>query len=56
MIVIGAGFLAKRIVHQLNSNPPKVVIRSVTLEYETYERDAEEVHMNGHVVWMSRRL
>ena len=52
----GMGLVAKRIEHEPNSEPPKVVIKSVNPEYETYERDAEEVHMIGRVVWTSRRL
>jgi phage repressor protein C with HTH and peptisase S24 domain len=52
----GLGLVAKRIEHEPNSEPPKVVIKSVNPEYETEERDAEEVHMIGRVVWTSRRL
>jgi phage repressor protein C with HTH and peptisase S24 domain len=28
---------------------------SVNPDYETYERDAEEVHVIGRVVWSARR-
>ena len=52
----GMGLVAKRIEHEPNSEPPKVVIKSVNPEYDTYERDAEEVHITGRVVWTSRRL
>lgn len=52
----GMGLVAKRIEHEPNSEPPKIVIKSVNPEYETYERDAEEVHITGRVVWTSRRL
>ena len=52
----GMGLVAKRIEHEPNSEPPKVVIKSVNPEYDTYERDAEEVHIIGRVVWTSRRL
>ena len=52
----GMGLVAKRIDHEPNSEPPKVVIKSVNPEYDTYERDAEEVHIIGRVVWTSRRL
>jgi len=45
-----------RIEHEPNSEPPKVVMKSVNSDYETYERDAEEVHMIGRMVWTSRRL
>ena len=52
----GMGLVAKRIEHEPNSEPPKVFIKSMNSEYETYERDAEEVHIIGRVVWTSRRL
>jgi phage repressor protein C with HTH and peptisase S24 domain len=52
----GMGLVAKRIEHEPNSEPPKVVIKSVNPEYDTYERDAEEVHIIGRVVWTARRL
>jgi len=52
----GMGLVAKRIEHEPNSEPPKVVIKSVNPEYDTYERDAEEVHIIGRVVWTSKRL
>ena len=32
------------------------MIKSVNPESETYERDAEEVHIIGRVVWTARRL
>ncbi len=52
----GLGIVAKRIEHEPNSEPPKVIIKSVNPEYDTYERDAEEVHIIGRVVWTARRL
>ena len=52
----GIGVVAMRIEHEPNSEPPKVVMKSVNSDYETYERDAEEVHMIGRMVWTSRRL
>jgi phage repressor protein C with HTH and peptisase S24 domain len=52
----GMGLVAKRIEHEPNSDPAKVVIRSVNPEYETYKRGAEEVHVVGRVVWMARPL
>ena len=48
--------VAKPIEHEPNSEPPKIVIKSVNPEYEPYERDAEEVHITSRVVWTSRRL
>jgi phage repressor protein C with HTH and peptisase S24 domain len=52
----GIALVAKRIEHEPNSDPPKVVIKSVNPEYETYARDAEEVHIIGRVMWTARRL
>ncbi len=52
----GMGIVAKRVEHVPHSDPPKVVIRSVNADYQTYERDAEEVNVIGRVVWMARRL
>ena len=52
----GMGLVAKRIEHVPHSDPPKVIIKSVNPDYETYERDAEEVHIAGRVVWTARRL
>ena len=52
----GMGLVAKRIEHAPHSEPPKVIIKSVNPEYDTYERDAAEVHIIGRVVWAARRL
>ena len=52
----GMGLVAKRIEHAPNSEPPKLIIKSVNPQYDTYERDAEEVHLIGRVVWAARRL
>lgn len=52
----GMGIVAKRVEHVPNSDPPTVVIRSVNPQYQTYERDAEEVNIVGRVVWAARRL
>jgi SOS-response transcriptional repressor LexA len=51
----GMGIVAKRIEHILSSDPPRLRIMSVNPAYETYERDAEEVHVIGRVVWSARR-
>lgn len=51
----GMGIVAKRIEHILSSDPAKLRIMSVNPDYETYERDAEEVHVIGRVVWSARR-
>ena len=34
------------------SDPPKIVIKSINTEYQTYERDAEEVNIIGRVIWL----
>ncbi|MDA0664538.1 MAG: peptidase S24 [Proteobacteria bacterium] len=52
----GMGLVAKRVEHIPHSEPPKVVIKSVNPDYETYERDAEEVNIIGRVVWAAKRL
>ena len=52
----GMGLVAKRIEHEPNSDPPKVIIKSVNPEYETYEAGADEVHIIGRIIWTSRRL
>jgi phage repressor protein C with HTH and peptisase S24 domain len=51
----GMGIVAKRIEHILSSDPPKLRIVSVNPDYETYEREAEEVNVIGRVVWSARR-
>jgi phage repressor protein C with HTH and peptisase S24 domain len=51
----GMGIVAKRIEHILSSDPAKLRIMSVNPDYETYERDAEEVNVIGRVVWSARR-
>ena len=51
VICDGMGIVAKRIEHILSSDPAKLRIMSVNPDYETYERDAEEVHVIGRVVW-----
>ncbi len=50
------GLVAKRIEHEPYSEPPKVIIKSVNPGYDTYDRDAEEVHIIGRAVWTARRL
>jgi phage repressor protein C with HTH and peptisase S24 domain len=49
------GIVAKRIEHILSSEPAMLRIMSVNPDYENYERDAEEVHVIGRVVWSARR-
>jgi phage repressor protein C with HTH and peptisase S24 domain len=52
----GMGIVAKCIEHVPHSEPIKVIIKSLNTEYQTYERNAEEVNMIGRVVWASKRL
>lgn len=52
----GMGLVAKRVEHIPNSEPPKVLIKSVNPEYQAYERIAEEVNVVGRVVWLARRV
>jgi phage repressor protein C with HTH and peptisase S24 domain len=50
------GVVAKRVEHLPHSEPLKVIIRSLNPEYQTYERDAEEVNIVGRVIWAAKRL
>ena len=52
----GMGIVAKRVEHVPHSEPPQIVIKSINPEYQTYERDAEEVNIVGRVVWAAKRL
>ena len=52
----GMGIVAKRIEHVPHSEPPKIVIKSINPEYQTYERDGEEVNIIGRVIWAAKRL
>jgi hypothetical protein len=52
----GMGIVAKRVEHVPNSEPTKVVLRSVNPEYQTYERQADEVNIIGRVIWAARKL
>ncbi len=45
------GIVAKRIERVPHSEPPKIVIKSINPEYQTYERDGEEVNIIGRVIW-----
>jgi phage repressor protein C with HTH and peptisase S24 domain len=50
------GVVAKRVEHTPHSEPAKVIIKSLNPEYQTYERDAEEVNIVGRVIWAAKRL
>ena len=49
----GMGLVAKRIEHVPHSDPPRVVLKSLNAEYESYERLAEEVRVVGRAVWVA---
>jgi hypothetical protein len=50
------GIVAKRVQHVPHSEPPKVISKSLNPEYQTYERDAEEVNIVGCVICAWKRL
>ena len=50
------GLVAKRIEHMPHSEPPRVVLKSLNPEYDSYERLAEEIRVVGRAVWVSRKL
>ena len=52
----GMGLVAKRIEHVPHSDPPRVVLKSLNPEYDSYETLAEEIRVVGRAVWVSRRL
>ena len=52
----GIALVAKRIEHVPHSDPPRVVLKSLNPEYDSYERPAEEVRVVGRAVWVSRRV
>jgi hypothetical protein len=35
---------------------PKIVIKPLSPECQTYERDADEVNIAGRIVWAEKRL
>ncbi len=52
----GLGLVAKRVEHIPNSDPPKILIKSINRDYQDYERLAEEVNVVGRVIWVAKRL
>ena len=52
----GIGPVAKRIKNVPHSVPPKVVLKSLNPEYDSYERLAEDAWLAGRIVWVSRPL
>lgn len=52
----GLGPVAKRIKHVCHSDRPKVVLKSLNAEYDSYKRSADEIRVVGRAVRVSRRL
>ncbi len=52
----GIALVATRIEHVPHSKPPKVVLKSLNPEYDSYECAAEEVRVVGRAVWASKKL
>ena len=52
----GMGLVAKRIEHVPHSDPPRVVLKSLNPEYDSYGPLAEEICAVGRAVWVSRKL
>ena len=52
----GLGLVTKRIEHVPNSDPPRVVLKSLNPQYDSYERSADEIRIVGRAVWVSKRL
>ena len=39
-----------------HADPPRVVLKSLNPEYDSYERSADEIRIVGRAVWVSRKL
>lgn len=52
----GFGLVTKRLAHVPNSEPPRVVLKSINPAYDSYERNADEVNVVGRVVWTAQRV
>lgn len=52
----GLGTVIKQVEHIPHSDPPTLRIKSRNPEYETYEREAEDVQIAGRVIGLMRRL
>ena len=52
----GLGLVAKRIEHVPHSDPPRLVLKSLNPQYDSYERSADEIRIVGRVVWVSKTL
>ena len=52
----GLALVAKRIEHVPHSDPPRVVLKSLNPQYDSYERSADEIRVVGRAVWVARRL
>ncbi len=52
----GMGLVAERIEHVHRSEAPRVVLKPLNPEYDSYKRCAEEALVVGRAVWVSGRL
>lgn len=52
----GFGLIVKRLESISNTTPPIIRIISDNLQYSTYERVMDELHIIGRVVWFARAL
>lgn len=46
----GLGLVLKQVEYLMNSVPPRLRIKSINPAYEAYDRDAEDVIINGRVI------
>ena len=52
----GLGLVAKRIEHVPHSDAPRVVLKSLNPQYDSYERSGDEIRIVDRAAWVSRRL
>ena len=52
----GFGVIVKRLEHVLNSDPPRLKIKSDNPRHDEVERTFDEVNIIGRVVWFARRI
>lgn len=52
----GLGVIVKRLEHILNSEPPRIKIKSDNPRHDAYERIIDEINIIGRVVWFARRV
>ena len=52
----GIALVAKRIEHVAYSEPARLVLKSLSPEYDSYECAAEEIRVVGRAVWVAKKL